>query len=101
MSPPSAPAPPIESSWLRAFAAFAEDPNLSRTARRLHLSQPAVHAQLARLSEALAVPLYRRAGRALVLTREGTEVAAFARESEERAREIVARMRGETIARPL
>jgi DNA-binding transcriptional LysR family regulator len=86
----------IETSWLRAFAAFAEDANMSRAARRLHLSQPAVHAQLRRLSEALGAPLYRRSGRGLVLTAEGSEVAAFARDFEERARELVARLGGDT-----
>jgi hypothetical protein len=52
----------LRTSRLRAFAAFAEDANMSRAARRLHLSQPAVHAQLRRLSEALGAPLYQRLG---------------------------------------
>jgi LysR family transcriptional regulator, low CO2-responsive transcriptional regulator len=85
----------IETSWLRAFAAFADDANLSRTARRLHLSQPAVHAQIRKLSEELGTTLYRRVGRALVLTREGMEVAAFARDLDQRTRDLAARMRGE------
>jgi DNA-binding transcriptional LysR family regulator len=84
----------IETGWLRAFAMFAEDANMSQAARRLHLSQPAVHAQLRRLSEALGVTLYRRAGRGLVLTPEGIEVAAFARESDDRAQELVTRLGG-------
>jgi DNA-binding transcriptional LysR family regulator len=84
----------IETGWLRAFAAFAEDANISRAARRLHLSQPAVHAQLRRLSEELGVVLYRRVGRGLTLTREGIEVAAFARGMEEQTRELMARMAG-------
>jgi DNA-binding transcriptional LysR family regulator len=84
----------IESTWLRAFAAFAEDANISRAARRLHLSQPAVHAQLRKLSAELGVSLYRRAGRGLVLTPEGIEVAAFARGLEEQSRELIARMSG-------
>lgn len=88
----------IHSDWLEAFAAFAEDANLSRTAKRLHLSQPAVHAQLRKLGDALGVPLYQRAGRGLVLTREGICVAAFARDAEERSRELVARLRGEADA---
>jgi LysR family transcriptional regulator, low CO2-responsive transcriptional regulator len=83
----------IETRWLETFAAFAEDANLSRTARRLHLSQPAVHAQLKKLSEALGVTLYRRVGRGLVLTREGVEVSAFARELEERTEELALRLR--------
>ena len=91
----------LTSDRLRTFATFAEDTNLSRTARRLHLSQPAVHAQLKGLSEELGVPLYQRAGRGLVLTREGIEVAAFARESNDRADELVARLRGETGEQPV
>jgi DNA-binding transcriptional LysR family regulator len=85
----------IETAWLRAFASFSEDANMSRAARRLHLSQPAVHAQLKRLSEELGVPLYRRSGRGLVLTSHGTDVAAFAREYEERLRELGARLAGQ------
>src|SRR5258706_7492805 len=84
----------IEASWLQAFAAFAEDANLPRAAKRLHLSQPAVHAQLRKLSEALGVPLYTRSGRGLVLTQDGAQVAAFARDAEERATDLVARLRG-------
>jgi DNA-binding transcriptional LysR family regulator len=91
----------IETSWLRAFAAFAEDANISRAARRLHLSQPAVHAQLRRLSEAVGAPLYRRAGRGLVLTAEGSEVAAFARDFEERTRDLVARLGGDARGGPV
>jgi DNA-binding transcriptional LysR family regulator len=83
----------IESTWLRAFASFAEDANLSRAARRLHLSQPAVHAQIRRLGEELGVTLYRRAGRGLALTPQGLEVAAFARELDERTHDLVARLR--------
>jgi DNA-binding transcriptional LysR family regulator len=89
----------IESSWLRAFASFAEDVNISRAARRLHLSQPAVHAQLRRLSEELSVTLYRRVGRGLALTPEGVEVAAFAREADERTRDLVKRMSGQDVER--
>ncbi len=84
----------IETTWLRAFAAFAEDANISRAARRLHLSQPAVHAQLQKLSVELGVTLYRRAGKGLVLTPEGVLVAAFARGVEEQTRELVARVSG-------
>jgi DNA-binding transcriptional LysR family regulator len=89
----------IESSWLRTFAVFAGHANLSRAARELHLSQPAVHAHLARLSDALGAPLYQRVGRGLVLTREGIEVAAFARAHEEEVEALTARLRG-TAAEP-
>lgn len=86
----------IPSAFLETFAVFAEDASLSRAAKRLHLSQPAVHAQLRRLSELLGVALYQRAGRGLVLTPAGLEVAAFAREASERSDDLVARLRGES-----
>jgi len=89
----------IETSWLRAFAAFAEDTNLSRAARRLHLSQPAVHAQIRRLSEELGVTLYRRSGRGLVLTAEGVQVVAFARDLERRAEALSRELHGGTEPR--
>jgi len=70
--------------WLRAFAVFADHLNLTRAARELHVTQPALHAQLRKLSEALGEPLYRRVGRQLELTPAGTNLAAFARELRER-----------------
>lgn len=91
----------METSWLRTFASFAEDTNMSHAAKRLHLTQPAVHGHLRKLGEALGVPLYRRVGRALALTAEGLEVAAFARDHVERERALVARVRGESRAEPV
>src|SRR5262249_48152992 len=46
-------------------------------------------------AEELGVPLYQRVGRGLVLTKEGVEVVAFAREIAERTNELVARLRGD------
>ncbi len=74
----------VKLNWLHAFVVFTDMLNMTRAARALHISQPALHAQLANLSEALGVPLYRRQGRKLVLTAEGGEVACFAREMVER-----------------
>ncbi len=85
----------LSSDRLRTFVAFAEDTNLSRAARRVHLSQPAVHAQLKALAAELGAPLYERVGRGLVLTREGIEVLAFARETNARTEELRSRLRPE------
>jgi len=65
---------------LRAFVRFSEHLNFTQAAAALHISQPALHAQVARLSEELGVPLYLRQGRTLHLTREGARVAAFGRD---------------------
>jgi LysR family transcriptional regulator, low CO2-responsive transcriptional regulator len=78
---PAAPLPEaLPSEWLRSFVAFAADLNFTRAARALHLSQPAVHVQIRKLSEALDAPLYRRRGQRLELTSAGRRVAAFGRE---------------------
>jgi DNA-binding transcriptional LysR family regulator len=89
----------LDADSLRAFGAFAEDASLSRAAKRLHLSQPAVHAQIKRLAEAVGAELYRRSGRGLTLTAEGIEVAAFARDLEARTGDLVARLHGEEAER--
>ena len=73
--------PMFETSWLRAFASFAENLNFTRAARKLHLSQPALFAQVQKLSDAVGTPLYKRAGRGLVLTEAGERMAAFARKN--------------------
>jgi len=71
----------LETSWLRAFASFAEHLNFTKAARALYLSQPALFAQVQKLSDAVGAPLYKRAGRALVLTEAGERMAAFARKN--------------------
>jgi LysR family transcriptional regulator, low CO2-responsive transcriptional regulator len=65
---------------LEAFAVFADTPSFTRVARRLGLTQPAVHARIRRLTEAVGQVLYVRDGRTLVLTPAGRRTAEFARE---------------------
>jgi LysR family transcriptional regulator, low CO2-responsive transcriptional regulator len=74
--------------WLEAFVAFAERLSFTHAARDLHISQPALHVQIARLADSLGTALYRREGRALVLTAQGRETLRFAREMRERAAEL-------------
>lgn len=65
---------------LVAFAEFAEDANFSRAAVRLHISQPALHTKIAKLSRSVERPLYVRRGRAIEITDAGRKVQRFARE---------------------
>ncbi|MDI1483828.1 LysR family transcriptional regulator [Polyangium sp. y55x31] len=83
----------LETSWLRAFAAFAEHKNFTHAARALGLSQPALHAQVQKLAEVVGAPLYRRVGRALVLTDGGERVAAYARRTLAQQAEFVEGLR--------
>jgi LysR family transcriptional regulator, low CO2-responsive transcriptional regulator len=65
---------------LQSFAVFADTLNFSESARLLHISQPALHAKVRKLSEQLDAKLYLRVGSALELTRMGEQVARHARE---------------------
>jgi DNA-binding transcriptional LysR family regulator len=65
---------------LQSFAVFAESMNFSAAAKRLHISQPALHVKIRKLGEQLALPLYQRSGRKLELTLHGAAVARYGRE---------------------
>jgi len=65
---------------LQSFAVFADTMNFSESARLLHISQPALHAKVRKLSEQLGAKLYLRVGSALQLTSAGEQVARHARE---------------------
>lgn len=92
---------PLPHAELATFALFARELNFSRTARLLHLSQPAVFAQVKRLGEALGVPLYRRQGQRLALTAAGQRVAAFAADLAARAEQLRAELAGTPPTSPV
>lgn len=83
----------INSEWLESFVAFAEAMNFTRAAERRHISQPALHVQIQKLSALLGVPLYVRRGRTLELTAQGREVLAFGREQRSRNAQLEAALR--------
>lgn len=87
--------------WIFAFAVFAEHLNFTRAASELHISQPALHVQIKKLTEAVGRPLYRRSGKALSLTPEGRHLAAFGREVRERGRAVLEELRGESLSGPV
>lgn len=74
----------MDLAWLESFRIFSETLNFTHTATRRHLTQPAVFRHIQNLSEDLAVPLYRKVGRNLVLTDAGVRLAGFAREMPDR-----------------
>lgn len=74
----------MRSDWLASFVVFAEHMNFTHAARALHLSQPALHAQVGRLTQEVGVPLYLREGRALRLTETGEALVRFARQDGQR-----------------
>ncbi|MCA9621606.1 MAG: LysR family transcriptional regulator [Myxococcales bacterium] len=87
--------------WLFSFVTFADHLSFTRAAEALHITQPALHAQVRKLSEEVGATLYRRHGRALVLTAEGRRLAAFGREVQARGRDVLAELRGEDHRGPV
>ena len=61
------------------FVAVAEEANFTRAAERIHVAQPAVSAQIARLEGELGEPLFDRARREVRLTAAGQAVLPHAR----------------------
>jgi DNA-binding transcriptional LysR family regulator len=61
----------MELYQLRSFAAVAELGHLTRAADKLHISQPALSAQIKALEDELGVPLFERTPTGMVLTPAG------------------------------
>ena len=61
----------MELRLLRYFLAVAREENITRAAEALHITQPTLSRQLARMEEELGVQLFDRSARRTVLTGEG------------------------------
>src|SRR5262245_20335268 len=64
---------------LQWFAALVEDPNVTHTAARLHISQPALSRSLRRLEASVGVQLFDRVGRSLAPNEHGRALAEHVR----------------------
>ena len=101
----------MELYQLRSFAAVAEFAHLTRAAEKLHISQPAVSAQIKALEDELGVVLFERTPSGMVLTSAGRKllpeaekVIAAAQVLRSRARaikgEVSGRVRVGTVSDP-
>ncbi|MCC7040374.1 MAG: LysR family transcriptional regulator [Burkholderiales bacterium] len=101
----------MELYQLRSFAAIAELGHLTRAAERLHVSQPAVSAQIKALEDELGVALFDRVSSGMVLTAAGRRLlptaekvldAAQALRSQARSLQgqVVGRVRVGTVSDP-
>jgi len=68
----------MEINQLKTFVTVAQEKHLTRAAERLFTSQPAVSAQLKGLEEELAVKLFDRTPKGMVLTPSGQHLLAHA-----------------------
>jgi DNA-binding transcriptional LysR family regulator len=79
---------------IRYFVAVADEGNVTRAARRLHIAQPSLSAALRRLEAQIGVELLRRDGRRLALTPAGELLRRRGRELLASADAVVASVRG-------
>ncbi len=68
----------MDLNQLRSFHAVAESGNLTRAAERLHLSQPAVSAQIKALEDSLEQKLFHRSSSGMELTQAGRRLLELA-----------------------
>jgi len=68
----------MELYQLRTFVAVAEAGHLTRASEKLHVSQPAVSAQIKALEDELELALFERTSSGMVLTSAGTRLLADA-----------------------
>lgn len=69
----------IELRLLRAFVVLAEELNFGRAAERLHITQPALSAQIRQLEQKLGLALFVRSTRRVGLSAEGSGLLGPAR----------------------
>lgn len=90
----------LEPRLLRSFVAVAEELHFGRAARRLHITQPPLSAQIRALEERLDARLFERDRRHVALTEAGAFLLERARhllaESERAAHEVGRIARGES-----
>ena len=71
----------MEIAPLKSFLAIAREGHLTRAARALHLSQPAVSAQLASLEDDLGTALFHRTPKGMELTEAGELFRGYAEQA--------------------
>lgn len=85
---------------LRYFWAAAREGGVTRASERLHISQPAVSAQIRSLEQALGEKLLRRSGRSIALTETGRVVYRYADEIFGLGGELMETLKGRPTGRP-
>jgi len=84
----------MEIYQLRTFVTVAQQGHLTQAAELLHLSQPAVTAQIKALEEEVGMPLFERTAGGVTMTRAGQELLPQAQSILASAREIINHAKG-------
>jgi DNA-binding transcriptional LysR family regulator len=89
---------PLEISLLRTFVMLVEEQSVTRVARRLNRTQPAISLQLRRLSDAVGRALFEQDLRHPRLTRHGEMLLPYARQMLKMHDDARSRLSSEEIA---
>lgn len=90
----------LNHNHLRCFWAVAREGSIASACKTLGLAQPTISKQIGDLEESLGVPLFRRAGRRLVLTDMGRTVQSYADDIFHTSQELLDVVRGGVVGRP-
>lgn len=83
------------------FWVVAREGSIAQACVQLHLAQPTISSQLRKLEQSLGEPLFKRAGRNLVLTEMGQRVYEYADEIFSLGQELMEMVKGRPTGRPL
>lgn len=93
--------PTLNYRHLQYFWTVAREGSIARAAKVLHVTQPAISAQLRKLEQQLGEPLFVRAGRGLALTEAGRTAQKYADEIFGLGRELAETLRGRPTGKPM
>ncbi len=88
----------LETTLLRTLVLLVEEQSVTRVARRLSRTQPAISLQIRRLEDAVGHPIFEKDLRHLRLTRHGELLLPYARQMIKMHDEVRARLSTEEIA---
>ncbi|KDM91689.1 LysR family transcriptional regulator [Photobacterium galatheae] len=86
---------------LRSFLAFIDTGSFTRAAKQTFRTQSAISMQMKKLEQELEKNLFQKAGRQLVLTHEGQQLASYARRLLSLHDEAVSSLREQAESQPL
>ena len=85
-------------SWLPAFRAVGETEHLRRAAEALHISPSALSRTVGLVEEDVGTPLFRRAGRGINLTEEGTALLDAIRDAMRIVHDALGALESDTLS---
>lgn len=93
--------PQLNYKHLLYFWTVAREGSIAAACKQLHVTQPAISAQLRKLEQQLGEPLFAKSGRGLALTEAGRTAYQYADEIFSLGRELTETLRGRPTGKPI